>query len=99
MKTQHEEEYRVSARVVLRRGDKFRVSAGPYWRMPDGGKVPMAARGVCTFLRAIRRGRMVLLEASDRDGLVILHVEGRRRNRLMPALVCRPYRIRSKVRK
>jgi hypothetical protein len=27
----------------------------------------------------------------------VLHVAGRRRNRVDPALVCRPYRIRSRV--
>jgi len=30
MQTHYSDEYRVSARVVLRPGDRFRVSAGPY---------------------------------------------------------------------
>lgn len=99
MKTSYENEYRVSERVVLQPGDQFRVSGGPYWRLDGGQKVPMATRGVCTFRRAIRRGRVVCLEAASNDGAVILHVEGRRRNRLMPALVCRPYTVKSKVRR
>lgn len=93
------DEYQVSPRVTLRRGDRFRVGAGPYWRLSDGRKIPMAVRGVCTFLRAERVGKRVYLEAIAKDGAVLLHVEGRRRNRLMPELVCRPYVIRGKKRK
>ena len=99
MKTSYEDVYRVSARVVLLPGDQFRVAGGPYWRLGGGVKVPLATRGVCTFRRTIRRGRVVCLEATAKDGAVILHVEGRRRNRLMPALVCRPYAVKSKVRR
>ena len=100
MKTTTEEEYRVSARVVLLPGDQFRVSGGPYWRLPGGDRVPMATRGVVTFRQAIRRGAVVCLVASSTgEGTVVLHVAGRRQNRLMPALVCRPYTVKSKVRK
>ena len=100
MKTTTEDEYRVSERVVLRPGDQFRVSGGPYWRLPGGERVPMAARGVVTFRQAIRRGAIVCLVASSQgEGTVVLHVAGRRRNRLMPGLVCRPYTVKSKIRK
>ena len=90
MKTSYEDAYRVSERVVLVPGDQFRVAGGPYWRLDGGTKVPMATRGVCTFRRAIRRGRVVCLEATAKEGAVILHVEGRRRNRLMPASSAAP---------
>jgi hypothetical protein len=99
VKTEYADEYRVSPRVVLRPGDRFRVAGGPYYRLPGGEKVPMAVRGAVKFRRAIRVGRRVLIEAQAGDGTVILHVEGRRSNRLMPGLVCRPYRIRSRLRK
>lgn len=91
-------EYRVSERVVLRPGDRFRVTAGPYWRGQDGTRIPMAERGVLTFVRATRRGAIVLIEARGDGGTCTLHVEGRRRNRVDPALVCRPYRIKGRVR-
>ena len=91
-------EYRVSERVVLRPGDRFRVTAGPYWRGQDGSRIPMAERGVLTFLRAIRRGAVVLIEARGEGGCCVLHVAGRRRNRIDPAFVCRPYRIKGRVR-
>lgn len=92
------DEYRVSDRVVLRPGDRFRVSGGPYWRGQDGGRIPMAERGVMTFVRAVRRGAVVLIEARADGGYCVLHVAGRRRNRVDPALVCRPYRIKGRVR-
>lgn len=92
------EEYRVSPKVVLRPGDRFRITGGPYWKMTDGRKIPLAARGVCTFVRATRFGQRVYIEARNKDGSVLLHVEGRRKNKAAPEIVCRPYRIRSKIR-
>jgi hypothetical protein len=91
-------EYRVSERVVLRPGDRFRVTAGPYWRGQDGSRIPMAERGVLTCVRVVHRGAVVLIEARSDAGCCVLHVAGRRRNRVDPALVCRPYRIKGKVR-
>lgn len=98
MKTITLDEYQISPRVTLRRGDKFRVAAGPYWRRGDGTKIPLATRGVCTFLAAVRRGKVVIIEAMTKDGFAVLHVEGRRR-RVDTSLVCRPYRIRGRVQK
>ena len=100
MTTTIEHEYRVSTRVVLRAGDRFRVSGGPYYRLDSGEKIPMAARGVMTFRRALRTGRggrRVLIEASAGEGTVILHIEGSRRSPV-PGLVPRPYRITRKLR-
>ena len=97
MKTIYSDEYQVSPRVVLRPGDTFRISGGPYWRLPDGSKVRMAVRGLCTFVRAQRRGKLVLLEAFSPDGFTVLHVEGRRK-RIDESLVTRPYTIRGKRR-
>jgi hypothetical protein len=92
-------EYRVSKRVVLLPGDKFRVAGGPYWKMGDGRRIPIAVRGVCTFVRATQHGSRVYLEATNKDGAVLLHVEGRRRNKSAPEIVCRPYKVRGKLRK
>lgn len=97
MKTIYLDEYQVSPRVVLRPGDTFRISGGPYWRLPNGGKVRMAVRGLCKFVRAQRRGKLVLLEAFGPEGFTVLHVEGRRR-RIDESLVPRPYIIRGKRR-
>lgn len=89
-----ETEYRLSPRVVLHPGDRFKIGAGPYYRLASGEKVPMAVRGTATFRRVMRYGKRVLIEAQAGEGTVILHVEGKRRNRLVPGLVCRPYTIR-----
>jgi hypothetical protein len=90
-------EYQVSPRVILRAGDQFRVSGGPYWKMPDGSKLSMAARGVCRFVRATRQGQKVYIEAIAKEGAVLLHVAGKRKNKLMPEMVCRPYKIKGRV--
>jgi hypothetical protein len=94
VKTREEQEYRLSPRVTLRPGDTIAVSRGPYWRSAGGEKLPMAARGRFRFLHALHRGRLTLLVAVGKQGVAILHVEGRRRNRMMPEMVCRPYRVR-----
>lgn len=91
-------EWQVSERVVLRRGDKFRVAGGPYYRMPDGTRASMAVRGVLTFSGALVRGSLVLIEAFDANGFVCLHVQGRRKNAVGASFVPRPYKVRGKVR-
>jgi len=90
-------EWQVSERVVLRRGDKFRVSGGPYYRMPDGTKASMAVRGLLTFSAALVRGNLVLIEAFDANGFVCIHVAGRRKNAVGASFVPRPYKVRGKV--
>lgn len=86
--------YQISPRVTLHPGDRFKVSAGPYYRLPSGERVPMAARGTFTLV-AIDRGRTgrVQLLAYGAGGFAVLHVAGRRRSRV-PGLVTRPYKIR-----
>ena len=89
MKTTYSDTYKVSERIVLTPGDTFRISGGPYWRMSDGSKIPMAVRGVCRFVRAVHRGKLVLLEAFTQEGYTVLHVEGGRKriDRALVALV------------
>jgi len=86
--------YQLSPRITLHPGDRFRVAGGPYYKLPGGEKIPLAARGVFTLLAvdAGRRGRVQLL-AYGAGGFAVLHVAGRRRSRI-PGLVCRPYRVR-----
>ena len=86
--------YQLSPRITLHPGDRFRVAGGPYYKLPGGEKIPLAARGVFTLLAvdAGRRGRVQLL-AYGAGGFAVLHVAGRRRSRI-PGQVCRPYRVR-----
>ena len=91
-------EYRVSPRVVLRPGDRFKVSGGPYYRTASGEKIPMAVRGACRLVAVYRDRSRVYLLVSARDGMAVLHVAGRRRNRMIPGLVCRPYVVKRKIR-
>lgn len=92
-------EYRLSPRVTIRPGDRFKVTGGPYYRLTSGEKIPMAARGTFTLL-AVEHGRggRVQLLAYGPGGYAVLHVAGRRRSRV-PGLVARPYKIRRAGRK
>lgn len=86
--------YQISPRVTLQPGDKFRVAGGPYYRLPSGERVSMAARGVFVLVTVEQgRGGRVTLLAYGRDGYAALHVAGRRRSRIA-GLVARPYRVR-----
>lgn len=86
--------YQLSPRVTLHPGDKFRVAAGPYYKLASGDRVPMAARGVFTLVEVLRgRGERVSLLGYGREGFALIHVAGRRRSRV-PGLVARPYRVR-----
>ena len=86
-------------RSHLEKGTKFRVKGGPYWVTDSGEHVPVRAKGVMTFNHAFVRGSCVFIDAdSDRDGHVILHIRGKRRNKLMgDKLVCRPYVVTARV--
>lgn len=86
--------YKLSPRVTLVPGDTFKVAGGPYYRLPSGERVPLAARGTFALLAVeqTRRGRVQLL-AYGPGGFAVIHVSGRRRSRV-PGLVCRPYRVR-----
>lgn len=89
--------YQISPRVTLVPGDRFRVSGGPYYRLPTGEKVPLAARGTFALV-AVEHGRggRVQLLAYGTGGFAVLHVAGRRRSRV-PGLVARPYRVEKLV--
>ena len=88
--------YRISPRVVIQPGDRFKVAGGPYYRCGDGTKLPLAARGTFRLMEVIRHRSRVHLLAHGSEGWTLLHVEGRRRSPV-PGLVPRPYRITRKV--
>jgi hypothetical protein len=88
--------YRISPRVVLVPGDRFKVSAGPYYRTSDGRRIPLAARGTFRLAEVIRRRSRVYLLAHGAEGWVLLHVEGRRKSPV-PGLVPRVYRVTRRI--
>ena len=88
--------YRISPRVVIQPGDRFKVAGGPYYRMADGRKIPLAARGTFRLAEVWRKGRRVYLLAHGAEGYAVLHVEGRRRSPV-PGLVPRPYRVTKRL--
>lgn len=96
--TEYADEYRVSQRVVLRPGDKFRVRGGPYWSAAGGVKVSLTPRGPFTFVRHCKKGAVEWIDALDKDGSYSpLHIAGKRK-RIDGRLVTRPYSVTGKKR-
>lgn len=92
------ESYRVSQRVVVNRGDKFKATGGPYWKLASGEKIPLTSKGPYTFHQHCQRGSTEWIECLDRNGaFAVLHLAGRRK-RIDVSLVPRPYRITGKKR-
>ena len=59
----------------------------------------MASKGIMTFLFAEKSGEQEYIHATTKKGTnVLLHVKGERTNPLIPGMVCRPYKIRGRVR-
>jgi hypothetical protein len=99
MKTHYHDSYRVSPRVVLTPGTRFRARGGPLFRLGNGETIAMAAKGPFTFVRHCKRGTCEWLDALDRDGnYAPLHVAGRRR-KITAAMVLRKYSVTGTVRK
>lgn len=85
--------YQLSPRVALAPGDRIRVTGGPYYRLADGSRVPLAARGLHRIVEVVTQRSRVYLLAYGAGGYALLHVAGRRRSRVA-GLVCRPYKVR-----
>jgi hypothetical protein len=99
VKTITSDSYRVSERVSLLYGDKFRATGGPYWQTSDGQKIALKSYGPYTFHRHCKRGSIEWIEALDKAGnFSVLHIAGRRA-KVDASLVPRPYRITGKKRR
>ena len=96
------EEYVVSDRVTLRRGDLFRATGGPYYVKRDerGNKVrmSMAARGPFRFIRFCEQGRHQWIEAISMREQSSAVLSLTKRQSIMPgSLIARPYVVLGKV--
>jgi hypothetical protein len=93
VKTTRSDSYRLSERVLITRGTKFRASGGPYWKTKSGEKISLSSRGPYTFHAHVKRGSVEWIECLDKDGaFAVLHLAGRRK-RIDGSLVPRPYKI------
>lgn len=103
MKTIEHDEYRVSERVVLRKGDLFRASGGPYYIVHDETgkrvKASMAAKGPFRFISYNERGRRKWITAySTKEGSFVALAVSRWKTIDIPNFVNRPYKIIGKKR-
>ncbi len=103
MQTVERVEYQVSERVVLRPGDLFRVTGGPYYVLRDAAgkkvKSSMAARGPFRFTSYNERGRKKWIIAySTREGGYVALPLTRWKTVDLKNFVNRPYKILGKKR-
>ena len=90
--------YRISERSCLRPGTRFRARGGPFYRLPDGTEISLAARSPFIFRNYCKKGRVEWIEAVDRDGSnAILHLRGKRKT-VDTAIVPRPYSLKGTIR-
>jgi hypothetical protein len=94
-KLQEFDEYVYGPRSVLRPGDRFRASRGPYYQHEDGTKTLMAERGLFTFRRYCEKGASKWVEAQRvHGGVVNLWVGKAVPNPELPSFRRRPYKFR-----
>ncbi len=88
-------ELQIGPRTVLRPGDCFRARGGPYFhaRGVPGSRINLAERGPFRFLRFCTRGGSRWVEALNREGCFCVLALSRRRAKLIPSIVNRPYVI------
>lgn len=90
--------WRLSPRVELRPGDRFKASGGPYYRTATGRRVSMGERGVFVLLTVIVQRSAVFLQGAKPDGSVALvYVGPSRSSRVVPGLRRVPHRVRRVV--
>lgn len=90
------EEYRYSERVVFRKGDKMRVSSGPYFPAKNGTKICMGEKGVYIFSHIDDQGN-VWATSVKRRVMCLIYV-GEEKISESTGTVMRPHKLR-KVRK
>lgn len=103
METVEHDEYQVSERVVLRKGDLFRAKGGPYYILRDDTgkrvKSSMAAKGPFKFISYCERGRRKWIVAySAKEGGYATLPLTRWKTMDLPNFVNRPYTIVGKKR-
>lgn len=103
METFEHEEYQVSERVVLRKGDVFRVRGGPYYLSKDAAgkrvKMSMAAKGPFRFISFCMRGRRKWIVAfSTKENSRAALPLTRWKTIDLPSFVNRPYVVVGKKR-
>jgi hypothetical protein len=94
--------FRLSERVLLRRGDRIRVSGGLVWEHVDADGKPvrmrLGERGVMVFEEYCEHGASRWIVARGQSGYAALHLGPSGPSSLLPGLVRSPYKIR-KLRK
>ena len=95
------DEFAVSHKVMLRLGDRFRASGGPFYQLhqPDGTVLRSRMRdsGPFTFIGWFRNVQGIHLKAYSNEGFTILNLSTTYRHPDLPSYIKAPYRRIRKV--
>lgn len=95
-KWHNEESIVLGPRTVLRRGDLFRASGGPYFVTRSGDTVYMGDRGVYRFVGVVVQGVRRWLQGETADGATRLVYIGPRRRSTRTGVIYVPHKISRK---
>lgn len=89
-------DFRVSDRVTLRPGDKFRTSGGPYYEINENDgtitRSRMRDKSPFTFLGWFEKDGQTYLKAFSQEGFTLLNLGAEHRHPDLPSYVKAPYR-------
>lgn len=90
-----EKEFRYSQKVLLREGDKIRISEGPYYPTKDGRKIKMGLSGLHYFSHLDDQGNVWVRNSQGTLAMVYM---GKEHLSEMTGTYMRPHKIK-KIRK
>lgn len=86
------EQVRLSPRVILRRGDRLRISGGPIYTTADGVNLRIGERGRYRFIRAETAD--YILCRPERETAAVLVYVGQVRPGTVDGVTLKPHRVR-----
>lgn len=91
------EEFKLTSRTVLRRGDRVKLSKGPVFRSESGVEIPLPLRGTFRITRLLqtKAGKTTFLEVQgldERAGTFTVKIDGRPTK--SNGVIWRPFRPR-----
>ena len=89
--------FRLSHKVVLEKGDKIRVSGGPYYPSKSGKKISMGEHGVGEFLSADEKGNAIYVKFGNNSAPKFVYI-GPEGVSETTGTILRPHKI-TKIRK
>jgi hypothetical protein len=88
--------FRISPKVKLEKGDKIRVSSGPYYVSSSGVKINLGEKGIGKFIEASEDGTAIYVSFSGDTAIKYVYI-GPEKVSPLTGTILRPHKI-SKIR-